>query len=108
MQTHQSDWSDSQWEIVEKLLVCQRKRKYDLRQIVHAILYLLTNGVKWHNLPEDYPHRPTDEQNTIYDSKSVFRLIQLYNTFNVNEIQEDWNQKPLLKEYTIIVRLWKE
>jgi transposase len=55
MQTYQSDLSDSQWEVVEKLLDCQRKGKYDLRQIVNAILYLLDNGVKWRNLPKDYP-----------------------------------------------------
>jgi transposase len=39
MQTYRSDLSDSQWEVVEKLLDCQRKRKYDLRQIVDGILY---------------------------------------------------------------------
>ncbi len=55
MQTYQSDLSDSQWEVVKKLLDCQRKRKYDLRQIVNAVLYLLDNGVKWRNLPKDYP-----------------------------------------------------
>ena len=55
MQTYQSDLSDCQWEVVEKLLDYQRKRKYDLRQLVNAILYLLDNGVKWRNLPKDYP-----------------------------------------------------
>jgi transposase len=55
MQTYQSDLSDSQWKVVEKVLDCQRKRKYELRQIVNAILYLLDNGVKWRNLPEEYP-----------------------------------------------------
>lgn len=55
MQTYQSDLSDSQWEVVEKLLDCQRKRKYDLRQILNGILYLLDNGVKWRNLPKEYP-----------------------------------------------------
>ncbi len=55
MQTYQSDLSDSQWKVVEKLPDCQRKRKYDLRQIVNGILYLLGNGVKWRNLPKDYP-----------------------------------------------------
>jgi transposase len=39
MQTYRSDLSDSQWEVVEKLLDCQRKRKDDLRQIVDGILY---------------------------------------------------------------------
>ncbi len=55
MQTYQSDLSDSQWEVVEKLLDCQRKRKYDLRQILNGILSLLDNGVKWRNLPKEYP-----------------------------------------------------
>ncbi len=55
MQTYTSDLSDSQWEVVEKLLDNQRKRKYDLRQIWNGILYLLNNGTKWRNLPKQYP-----------------------------------------------------
>jgi transposase len=38
-----------------KLLDWQRKRKYDLRQILNGILYLLDNGVKWRSLPKEYP-----------------------------------------------------
>ena len=33
----------------------QRKRKYDLRDIVDAILWYLRVGGQWRNLPADYP-----------------------------------------------------
>ncbi|QHT70881.1 transposase [Rhodocytophaga rosea] len=33
----------------------QRKRKYDLREIVNAILWYLRIGSQWRNLPEGFP-----------------------------------------------------
>jgi len=47
--------SDSQWEFIKEYLPIQRKRKYDLRQIVNAILKILRTGTQWRNLDKEYP-----------------------------------------------------
>lgn len=55
MQTQYKRLTDPQWEIMKECLPIQRKRKYDLRDIVDAILWYLRIGGQWRNLPESYP-----------------------------------------------------
>jgi transposase len=55
MQTQYNRLTDSQWEIMKEYLPIQRKRKYDLRDIVDAILWYLRTGSQWRNLPECFP-----------------------------------------------------
>ena len=55
MQTQYVRLTDPQWEIMKEYLPIQRKRKYDLRDIVDAILWYLRVGGQWRNLPEGYP-----------------------------------------------------
>lgn len=55
MQTQYKRLTDPQWEIMKECLPIQRKRKYDLRDIVDAILWYLRVGGQWRNLPESYP-----------------------------------------------------
>ena len=55
MQYYATDLSDSQWLILEKYIENTRKRKYPLRLIWNAIIYILSNGCKWRSLPNDYP-----------------------------------------------------
>ena len=55
MQTQYKRLTDPQWEIMKEYLPIQRKRKYDLRAIVEAILWYLRLGGQWRNLPESYP-----------------------------------------------------
>ena len=40
---------------IKEYLPNQRKRKYDLRDIVDAILWILRIGSQWRNLPESFP-----------------------------------------------------
>jgi putative transposase len=47
--------TDSQWEVIEKMLNGQRKRKHSLRTIVNAILFINCSGVQWRNLDSKYP-----------------------------------------------------
>lgn len=53
-----TDLSDSQWQVIEKLIEKQRKRKYDLREIVNALIYILKTGCQWRMLPNDLPPYP--------------------------------------------------
>jgi len=55
MQTRYERLTDSQWTNIEEYLPTQRKRKYDLREIVDAILWLLRVGSQWRNLPDSFP-----------------------------------------------------
>jgi transposase len=47
--------TDSQWNEVKPYLPIGRKRKYDLRDIVDAILWMVRTGARWRNLPDQFP-----------------------------------------------------
>lgn len=59
LKTYSSDLSDAEWQRILPLLPADkavgRLREVDLRQVVDAILYRADNGVKWRNLPGDFP-----------------------------------------------------
>ncbi len=55
MTTYPTNVSNSQWIIISKYLDVKRSRKYDLREIVNAILYLVKTGCQWRMLPGDFP-----------------------------------------------------
>ena len=55
MQTQFNELTDSQWEIIKDFLPVQRKRKYDLRDIVNGILFLHRTGIQWRNMPSSWP-----------------------------------------------------
>jgi putative transposase len=50
-----TDLTDSQWEVIQHFLPVQRKRKYSLRLVVNATLYILKTGCQWRMLPKEYP-----------------------------------------------------
>lgn len=54
-----SDLTDEQWKRLEPLLPGRahtgRKPKYEQREIVNALFYLLRSGCTWRMLPRDLP-----------------------------------------------------
>lgn len=56
---YSSDISDLEWEWIEPILPkgkpVGRLRKVSIRAILNAIFYRADNGVKWRNLPSDFP-----------------------------------------------------
>src|SRR6202051_3253547 len=54
-----SDLTDLQWDNIEHLFPAPkmggRPRKYDNREIVNAILYVVRGGAAWRMLPHDFP-----------------------------------------------------
>ena len=58
MTTYPSNVSNSQWQIILNFLDVARNRKYELRDIVNAILYLVKTGCQWRMLPADFPNWP--------------------------------------------------
>jgi len=58
-QPYPSDLIDREWEILEPLLPppahTGRKRKYEMREVVNSMFYLLRSGCTWRMLPKDLP-----------------------------------------------------
>ena len=55
-----SDLSNAEWKILEPLLPPEqpggRHRRYELREIINGIEYLIRVGGAWRSLPHDLPH----------------------------------------------------
>ncbi len=60
---YSSDLNDGQWALLEPLLPppvpAGKPRTTDLREVLNAIFYVLTNGCAWHALPHDFPPEGT-------------------------------------------------
>ena len=56
---YDTDLSDDQWALIAPYLPAAksggRPRTLDLREVVNAIFYLLSNGIKWRAMPHDLP-----------------------------------------------------
>jgi transposase len=55
---YETDLTDSQWQVMQELLPIKRRRKYPLRLIVNALLYLTKSGCQWRLLPREFPPYP--------------------------------------------------
>ena len=47
--------TDSQWEVVQKIIPDTRRRKHSLRLIINALLYVVKTGCQWRMLPPCFP-----------------------------------------------------
>jgi len=54
-----SDMTDAEWRLIARQLPPRRRigrpRKVDLREVVEAILYVLSTGCQWRALPREFP-----------------------------------------------------
>jgi len=53
-----TDLTDSQWQNIKDNLdfkIWKRKRKYSIRLLINAILYVNKTGIQWRMLPNDFP-----------------------------------------------------
>ena len=61
--TYSTDLTDEEWQILKPLLPPEksggRPRKYPLREVMHAIQYVLRGGCAWRLLPHDLPQWQT-------------------------------------------------
>ena len=56
MKNYSTNITDNQWQFIKKTLnFNDRKRKYNLRTIWNAIMYLVKTGCQWRMLPNDFP-----------------------------------------------------
>ena len=58
-QRYGSDLTEVEWQRIEPLLppskVIAKHRQVELRAVLDAIFYRADNGLKWRNLPSDFP-----------------------------------------------------
>jgi putative transposase len=52
---YDTNLTDARWEIIAEFIEDGRKRRYGLRNVVNAILYLVKTGCQWRYLPKDFP-----------------------------------------------------
>ena len=54
-----SDVTDAEWLILSPFLpapcCCGRHRKWEMRELVNAIFYVLRGGIAWSLLPKEFP-----------------------------------------------------
>jgi transposase len=59
LKEYTSDLTDAEWGKIEPLLPPEKRvgrdREVNLREVLNAIYYRADNGVKWRNLPSDFP-----------------------------------------------------
>ena len=58
-----SDLTDAQWRLIAPLIPAVkpggRPRKYEMREVMDALLYVDREGRSWRALPHDFPHWKT-------------------------------------------------
>lgn len=85
-----SDLTDEEWGWIGPLIPPAkrggRRRKVDVREVVNALLYLLSTGCQWRALPKDFPPKTT-----VYDYLDLWRwdgtLLRIHHALYV-ELRE--------------------
>jgi transposase len=58
-----SDLTDGEWALIEPLIPPGKtgggKRRVNLREVVNALMYVLSTGCQWRAIPKDLPPRST-------------------------------------------------
>jgi putative transposase len=52
---YSSDLSAKGWQVIHKIILVQRKSKWNLQEIVNGVFYLTKNGCMWRDLPGEFP-----------------------------------------------------
>ncbi len=77
MTNYPSNVSDSQWQYISKFLDTKRNRKYALREVLNAILYLVKTGCQWRMLPRDFaPWKLVYYYFDTWKKQELFEVIQ--------------------------------
>jgi putative transposase len=93
MKKYPSDLTDNQWQVIKNMLDTERKRKYDLRGIINAILYITKSGCQWRMLPVDF----APWQSVYYYFRKWKRdgLIEEIHDYLVSKIRMKQDKSPL-------------
>lgn len=85
---YETDLTDEEWALIAAFLPAParkgRKRKWDMREIMNAIFYVLRGGIAWSLLPHDFPPK-----STVYRWFATFRDTGLFETINHHLVMAD-------------------
>ncbi len=93
MKNYPSDLTDNKWQVIKNLIDTERKRKYELRGIVNANLYITKSGCQWRMLPDNF----APWQSVYYYFRKWKRdgLIEEIHDYLVSKIRVKKNKNPL-------------
>lgn len=87
---YRSDISDKEWEILKKYIpeIAEGgNRKYEIREVVNGIYYVLRTGCAWEYIPHDLPHW-----------KTCYEYFRKWSEQGIWKVIEDEIRKRLRKE----------
>ena len=97
---YSSDLTDKEWEIIEPLLLSQKKKTrppvWTKRQLLNGIFYQLKNGCNWGDLPRDLPPYSTvfwHDQNWCEDGSLERIETQLHGKVR-EQVKKNRNGRP--------------
>jgi transposase len=94
---YSSDLTDKEWEIIEPLILSQKKKTRPLawtkRQLLNGIFYQLKNGCNWCDLPRDLPKTTILLDNGYHPEKLTQALEAIYPEI-MTKIQFELSAKP--------------
>ena len=82
-----TDLTDKQWDLIKHHFTGSRKRKYEKRTLVNAVLYLVKAGCQWRMLPNDFA-----SHKTVY---SFYRRMRINGTWEA--IMDDLVRQTRIK-----------
>lgn len=87
-----SDLTDKQWKRIKPLIPFKRKKTgrppKDPREVINGILYVLSTGCRWKDLPHDIEASPT----TCNDKLREYQRKGIWTKINNSLKQEAWRK----------------
>jgi len=84
---YDSDLSDEEWQQIEPLLPPEKPvgklREVAMREVLNAIFYRADNGIKWRNLPSDFP-----AWQTVYGYFRLWVRLDIWEQINAVLVQQ--------------------
>ena len=76
MQTSFSEFTDSQWQFIDKIIDDQRKRKHSFRVILNAIFSINNTGSQWRDAAQRNLNSKYPPWQTVFYYRAAFRFTQ--------------------------------